>query len=456
MDIDTAKEKFDQLSKIWNKDRKNIETEQDARFQVIDRILTEVLAWDYNNISTEQHTDSGYIDYLIHSEERSRFVIEAKKASKLLIDTINPKLGNYKVNGPALASAQDGIQQAQKYCINTGVSFAALTTGFEWIGFLAIRTDGKSPDTGKAIVFPTLNAISKNFAIFYDLFSKKGILNNLYQIRIYENEGLQIHHSDTFYQIIDKNQIRLLTKSKLASDLDQIFRGFFSAMSGESDPEMLARCFVESKESRETDSSLQKITRNLINQIEVVSPGEGRELQEQIRTAVETQKGEFVLIIGNKGAGKSTFIDRFFRLVLDRDLRKMCLVIRVDLADSSGDLSTVVNWLIDRLKAEIEKVLFQGETPTYEELQSIFFREYKRWQTGEYKFLYKKDKTEFKIKFGEYIAKLIDDNPNKYIVHLLQDSIRSRRLMPCIVFDNTDHFPQPFQERVFQIKNQIF
>jgi predicted kinase len=29
-----------------------------------------------------------------------------------------------------------------------------------------------------------------------------------------------------------------------------------------------------------------------------------------------------VLIIGNKGSGKSTFIDRFFNLVLEASLRK--------------------------------------------------------------------------------------------------------------------------------------
>lgn len=455
MDIERAKEKFDQLLKIWDGNKENIETEQDVRFQVIDRMLVEVLGWDYDDISTEKHTDSAYIDYLIHSGGRNRFVVEAKKTSKLLVDTISPELGNYKVNGPALTSAQDGIEQAKRYCTNTGVSFAALTTGFQWIGFLAIRTDGKSPDTGKAIVFPTLNAINQKFAVFYDLFSKEGILNNLHQVRIYESEGLQIQHSDAFYQIIAEDQIHLLTKSRLASDLDQIFKGFFTTMSGESDPEMLARCFVESKESKGADSSLQKITRNLINQIEVVSSGEGRELQEQIRAAVETQKGEFVLIIGNKGAGKSTFIDRFFRLVLDKNLREKCLVIRVNLADSSGNLSTIANWLNDRLKAEIENAMFRGANPTYEELQGTFFREYKRWQKGEHKFLYERDKTEFKIKFGEFIAKLIADDPNKYIVRLLQDAIRSRRLMPCIVFDNTDHFPQPFQEHVFQFAQSI-
>ena len=218
---------------------------------------------------------------------------------------------------------------------------------------------------------------------------------------------------------------------------------------------MLARCFGQSKESREADASLEKITRNLINRIDVVESVEGGELQEHIRTAVDTQRGEFVLIIGNKGAGKSTFIDRFFRLVLEKQLRDRCLVIRIDLADSDGNIETIVDWLFDKLKDTIEVALFGNRPPTYEELQGIFFSEYERWLVGEHKHLYERDKMAFKEKFGAYIADLVDEHPDKYVRRLLRDSIKSRKRMPCVVFDNTDHFPQKFQEHVFQFAQSI-
>ena len=47
MGVDTAKAVFDRLSVEWSLNRKAIETEQDARFQVIDRMLTEVLGWPH-------------------------------------------------------------------------------------------------------------------------------------------------------------------------------------------------------------------------------------------------------------------------------------------------------------------------------------------------------------------------------------------------------------------------
>lgn len=453
--IDDAKQAFDSLRERWSQSLPEIETEQDTRFQIIDLFLTQVLGWSRQDIKPEKYAQSGYIDYLLQAEGRGRFVIEAKKVSKLLIDTRNPRMDYYRINGPALKSAQEGINQARQYCLQTGVSFAALTSGLEWIGFLAVRTDGKPPDAGKAIVFPNLDAISKNFAVFFDLFSQNGILDDLYKVRIGEAEGWRIHFPEKQYRVIEANQIKLLHKSRFASDMEQIFKEFFTTMSGDDDPEMLAKCFVETKESRETDACLQKITRHLLDQIEIVSSESAKELEDRIRYAVETRRGDFVLIIGNKGAGKSTFIDRFFTLVLDPDLRGRCLVLRIDLADSSGDMDTIPGWLLQRLKEKSEAALFKNSTPSYEQLQGVFYREYQRWKFGEYKYLYDNDKTAFKIQFGNHIARLINDQPDKYVTYLLARSIRSRGLMPCLVFDNTDHFPQPFQERVFQFAQSI-
>jgi hypothetical protein len=106
-----------------------------------------------------------------------------------------------------------------------------------------------------------------------------------------------------------------------------------------------------------------------------------------------------VLIIGNKGAGKSTFIDRFFRLVLDKRLRDNCLILRIDLADSNGSTEGIASWLTDRLKNQLEAALFKGVHPTYEQLQGVFMGEYDRWRYGERKYLYERDRNEFKEKF---------------------------------------------------------
>ncbi|WGV23969.1 hypothetical protein [Halotia branconii] len=456
MNIDQAKEKFDLLYIELTQTSIKIETEEDARFQVIDRILTEVLGWERTEIITEPHTDSGYIDYLIASGGRSRLVVEAKRRAKLLIDTCQVRMAWYKVGGPALKSAFDAFAQAKRYCADTAALFSAITTGFEWIGFWAIRTDGIPPSEGKAVVFPSLEAVQQNFAIFYDLFSREGMLNNLYQVHVRKAEGLQVNHSESLESIISISDRRLLDKSTFFADIENVYRSFFSSMSGENDPDMLAKCFVESKESRTADENLQKITRNLLNRIDIVNSDKGSELENKIRNAVELQRGEFVIIIGNKGAGKSTFIDRFFRLILDKHLSDRCLFLQINLADSSGEETNIVGWLTDKLKIELEKKLFKGEYPSYEELQGVFIKEYDRWRYGERKHLYERNKNEFKEKFGEFMADLIERHPDKYVMRLIENAAKARLLMPCIVFDNTDHFPQTFQDAVFQYAQSIY
>ena len=202
-----------------------------------------------------------------------------------------------------------------------------------------------------------------------------------------------------------------MRKSDLAVDLEQVFSQFFGTMSGESDPEMLAECFVETRESRDADTTLDKIARTLTNKIRVVDSGRGGALARRIEAAVETRRGEFVLVIGNKGAGKSTFIDRFFRLVLDRTIRAQCLVVRVDLADSSGGVEGLDGWLTMRLRDALERELFDASVPKYEELQGIFWRDYERWRSGEHKFLYQKNREEFKIAFGQYVYDMVEQQP---------------------------------------------
>ncbi len=455
MNIDLAKERFDILYQELIQNEVPLETEQDTRLHIIDRILIEVLGWDRQGIRTEPHTESGYIDYLLSAGGRNRLVVEAKRTSKLLIDTRQPRMMWYKVGGSALQSATEGLEQAKRYCTDTAALFSALTTGFEWIGFWALRTDGIPPKEGKAVVFPSFEAIQQNFATFYDLFSPEGMIANLYQVHVHEAEGLQVSQNEILEAVTDLSERRLLQKAPLLRDLEGVYRNFFSTISGE-DPDMLAKCFVESKESRAADESLEKITSSLLSRIDIVNSQEGEELQDEIRSAIELKKGEFVLIIGNKGAGKSTFIDRFFRLVLEKQLRDSCLVLRIDLANSDGNQSTISEWLIDKLKIELEANLFKDGYPTYDDLQGIFFSEYKRWSNGEYKPLYDRDKGVFKEKFGELIGDLIVKQPQDYVKKLLKSAVSSRRLMPCIVFDNTDHFPQPFQESVFQFAQAIY
>lgn len=452
--IDDSFASFLKIYEDIQKNEEEVQTEEDSRFMIIKRVLVEALGWEYSEVLSERYSDSGYADILIKSENKNHLVIEAKKKEKLLVNTKSDNLRYYNIKGAAISGAKEGIDQARRYCSDHGVIFSIITTGFEWIGCYAVGF-GKSPDEGKAIVFPSLESIKNNYAKFYDLLSKEGVLERRYKLIMVEADGVHFNEKERLYASFLSHEIHFLGKSKLSSDLDVVFTRFFGMMTGEDDIEMLSKCFVESRESKEADKSLEKITRSLINQVEVFSTGEGKELLGEIQTAIECKRGEFVLIIGNKGAGKSTFIDRFYNLILANELRGKCLLIRIDLANSDGNINSINNWLINQLKNEVEREVFNGEIPGYNDLQGVFFKEYNRWKKGELKYLYEKDKEEFKIRFGGYLQKLIEEKPQEYIRSMLVFAINSRKIMPCIVFDNTDHYKPDFQEAVFQYAQSI-
>ncbi|MBD2296417.1 hypothetical protein H6G06_23775 [Anabaena sphaerica FACHB-251] len=456
MNIDEAKIKFDYIRNEVSSYIDKIKSETDTRVNIIDRILIEVLGWEKEEIEREPHTASGFVDYLLKYGDKNFLVIEAKKIGFELIETTNQKVSSYKLGGAAIKPAKDGIIQASNYCLTTGATFAGLTNGICWIGFNPFPRDGKPLFDSNSITFPSLESISDKFAMFYDLFSKEGVLEKRYLTQIQKFSTSVTGYYEKLYSVHEMNNNRMIPKSDFQIDLDKFFNEFFTTLAGDNDPEMLIECFVETQDSINAERAMQKISENILNSIQSLNSGTGRELEKEIEFSIETEKtSDIVLIVGEKGSGKSTFIERFFTIILDKNVRSLCLALKIDMANSSGDINYVTKWIYKNLKDCIEKELYKGNSPEYEELQGIFYKEYQRWKNGEFKYLYEKDRQEFKIKFGEYIFNKKENNLEEYVINLLYHVVRSRKLMPCIVFDNTDNFSQKFQEAVFQVAESI-
>jgi cold shock CspA family protein len=432
-----------------------IETEQDARVQIINRFLTEVLGWNFADIKTEEYSEAGYADYRISSSGRSRLVVEAKHIGPILIDTVNPRMAKYKVGGPALKSAMSGIKQAAAYCLDHGAGYAALTTGITWIIFLPFPTAGVPYIEGVAFVFPTLDSILENFALFYDLLARDSVIGRNYDVHFAKASGLTIEAFESMAAANKNEYVRLLHSTQLASDLEPVFREFFGSLSGDNDPEMLAECFVETRESRYADASLEKIVRSISSSVATLEPNAKSQLVQEIKQAVESGRGETVIIVGNDGSGKSTFMERFFKSVLDTPVRDRCAVVKIDVSKWPGDLDSLSLWLTDELKVGLQKLLYPDGMPTYDELQGLYWREYQSWMRGQYKPLYDSDKTGFKVKFGEFLDQQITGNPYSYVLRVLDDIVRNRKMLPCLIFDNGDVFGFSFQESVFQYAQAI-
>lgn len=457
--VDYAFKMFQALIEEVNSYRATIITEQDTRVKIINRILTEILNYSLADIQTESYSGSRYLDYQAKVNGIFRLIVEAKRES-VDFEMDKSKSGrSYQLNGPVFSGRelQDGIDQTIYYAALESIELGCLTNGETWIVFRANRGPGSiKPKEGRAVVFSDLDGIANNFRLFYDLLSSENIAENKYKAIFQEFEGHEIRTKDFVQSLITPHNLRpFIGPNTYYSDFERVMNTFFSKLAGDEDPEFLAKCFVETKESQAAEFQISRIAEDFIDKVKSIDTVEGEAIREVIERIKQTNRQEFVILVGGKGAGKSTFVDRFFNYVLSSTLKDDCIVVRINLAGYKGSELDVIKWLDENLLEECETTLYNG-APTAEEIQGIFYSDYQRLRVGNWKELYNKDKTQFKIDFGKFIEGRRENRPTEYIQKLIGNIVKSRKKIPCIVFDNTDHFSIDIQEKVFQYARSIY
>ena len=436
--IDSARERLN-----------NIVTEEDAKFQLISRLLTEALGWNHEDVSAERRNENGYSDYILSDHEHDALVLEAKRIGLVDVATQARTKQNYKISGPALKKTIEGIAQAASYATPLGIQLAVLTDGVTWIVFLPYVPGAKYQDR-QAVCFPGFDAVLADYASFYELLSKDSYRKVSYKVlfdKIHENRLVQ---TATLVSPVLADDIYIEQKSALAFDLEKVFSGFFSNLAGDDDPDLLINCFVESRESRVADFSLERITANVLGNI--VSPDKTVDegLNSVVESAVESAATETVFIVGPSGAGKTTFLDRFFKKTLSSEIRCRCLVLNVNAIDATGDERTAIPWMTNKIIDLVEQQLFEDGAPTWNELLGLYHLEYLKRAKGQGARLYARDKEAFKDQFSKYMDQQVAQDREGYMQRLLRDAANNRHMLPVFVVDNTDEFGISYKEKVFQ------
>ena len=454
--IDDAYKALQQILADTNLD--NIQNESDTRLKIVDRILIECLFWNRDSIFTEESVFPGYIDYSCRIHDHSKLVVEAKKASgSLPISESSKPTSAYKLNGPAFGpGAKDAIKQAMGYCGRINTELAAVTNGLQWIVFRGTRPgEGVDSFEGYGITFNGLSEVSDNFDLFFSLLSRSSVAKYSYRPHFLKAENRPSRSVQFARALRTEASARRVHPGPLASDIDKIGKVFFRQISDSDNMQMLHACFVESDESRSADEVLLRLSEELVQTIGSLDTSSSSELVGALRTAHEVSASDFILLIGLKGSGKSTFIDRFFSKIVPSDLRDSCLVIRADMRVFDRDSESLEKWLATTLLAHAEKQLYP-DYMSYSEMQGIFYDEYTRWRVGPYEHLYKSDKEAFKTEFGKHIESWRSNDPAKVLHLILDRCVKQRKRLPVVVIDNADQFPIQVQESAFQFARALF
>lgn len=288
-----------------------------TRLLLVDEILS-LLGWTKDEFNPESRSSpKSYIDYrLAPTGAPPRLIVEAKRVSY----TFGPPRSilrkteyNLSYINTAFGSAlNDVIEQARRYCEETGIPYAVVTNGAEWLAAQLIAPPGKSVSDLKCLYFGNLLAEGASFDVAWETLSRQSIVAG----------GLE----ETFdalnrleYEFYREPRAELgewwgfNPHSAPPQHIREFYHRFFDEMIDPRRRTMLEHCFVTSSRLDQYESALKRALSDAapkyVPDAEELEPGDTRKL---LSISTGDRQGRVVLVVGSVGAGKTTFITRIF------------------------------------------------------------------------------------------------------------------------------------------------
>jgi hypothetical protein len=406
--------------------------EAQTRFDVIDRLLREVLGWRHGQIRVEEATGGahvGYVDYVLRAGDRI-VVVEAKRTGASFPSPT--RRARLKLSGTVLSTGEVGaaLRQVHEYALDKDADLAVVTNGRCWC-YYAVPT--RSIDSEAGLLFP-FDRPDPDARRLYELLSEPAVqagslLAVVQDLPRTEDRLLSVVRDADGR--VDRNNIadHLLPALDRALYADALL----------SDVESLERCFVSTEARSKFDTTLGMHLGDVkpaaveparrIRKDKVKGP-----LADLVEHAVPSYAPPVTLIIGPVGAGKSTYL-KHFELVaghkLLRDRKAHWVYVDFEpMGRAGGPRRFIYGALRDYLQANHPGTATDYRTvvgPAYEE-------EIKALARGPLALIYG-DKEEFKRRVTDQIASdfdAVEPYVDKVFRYLAQSQL-------CvIVLDNVD------------------
>lgn len=288
--------------------------EAETRLKLIDEILFGPLGWLKSEVAVEERVSEDkkntYADYILRTANIS-IIVEAKKVGAGRL--VAPRDRTRSLTGPWLRTDIGSfIKQARDYARKKSIGFSVVTDGNFWIVFPASRTDGVTFEQSTCYIFPDItSALRDEYSEFLSILSRDSLINNsLYSYLI----GTQ---KDQFGEHRLNRHFDYAVAPKRTSPIypfisDAIHDAFTEDLI-KRDPETLKRCYVTTPQRQRFDN---RIKMHLARRegptgrrsLRAMNDGDQRTIIASIENAARKTKPSAIMVFGQVGAGKSTFL----------------------------------------------------------------------------------------------------------------------------------------------------
>lgn len=432
--------------------------ESDTRSKLIDTLLIDVLGWTEHDIKREGKLESGYFDYQV-SAPGINFIIEAKRNFNSF--SLPSKHKKAKIKS-IIRENEEIIKQIRNYSIDIGLQYGVMTNGRQFIIAKLFNIDGNNWLDNECLIFNNIDDIESRYVEFYNNFSKYAIVNNGgfifdFPIKKFESNTILSTLIDR-----DKELVRNSLSIKLTPIIDRIFGEIFSD-DNEEDKDFIDKCFVENSETKKNRDEIDRLFGDRAPQLANISKAVNTDsVKSQISDEINLDEISIrnatppkpIIIVGSKGAGKTTFINHFLK-VGNGEVLKNHLISYIDLrsffdAYESFDPFIIASEIIEKTLESYQDL----ELHSYKVLNRIYHKQIK--ENDESIWMYDKinNEVEYQRKLSEFIGNARKDSL-KHLEFLNKYLIRERRKRIIVIIDNADQYSKEIQEKVFMFSHSL-
>lgn len=452
MNIDKAYENFKKL-RIDISNYSEALSETDTRCKYLDRFFIDILGWNEKLIEREGYVKPGYFDYEF-STSQFRFVVEAKK--------INVKfslpLKGQKVKFSTIYNGnQEVINQIREYIVKRNLTYGIISNGEQFIVGRFVNTDGSDWLDNYAFYYDGLDSIDKDFIGFYNLFSYESVIKNG-RIRLSKEEIIGKNILE--HKLLKKRTDEVLRNDFsdiLVSIIDQIFSEIYET-EDLNNYAKLKECYVKNEDVKANNSKLGILFEDKPPHFDrrILPVQNTKHTQEQIEKQIRTISDitpEPIIIIGSKGAGKTTFIKYFIEIELDSKIKSSRPIIYIDFRNyTHQQVLDTKNIYLKIFRQLIEKY-DNLKLTELQILKTIYQREIREKTDGVWS-LYGDNE----LKINEKLADFLEEKIEQIDTHLESISkyllkFQNKRL--TIILDNADQLDEDSQRSLFLLSHSL-